>query len=158
MSYRLTTRRAGSKDTSKTAVQRLLEDLMKLIPAEATALYTTGSNFIPLTDESEGFMNFPVIVFGIFTLLCLFIAIMLTVIGTGMTKDPEKKKYVVSWKKADKGQVAISAAAFILWVYTTGGIFKYVKGLWIPWFSSLLLVLFLVIVGMRESMIKPFDK
>lgn len=158
MTYRLTTRRGGSKDVGKTASQKFFGDLLKLIPAEASALYTTGSNLIPLSDDISGFGSVQTVVLLAFTLLCLFVSIFMTVIGTGLVKDPQKKRYIISWKKANKPLVIISSIAFVLWVYATGGIFKYFEGLWIPWLSSLLLVSFLGIMGMREAMIKPFDK
>ena len=66
----------------------------------------------------------------IWSLVCLAAIIIIRVYGTA---DPQKSK-APSWV-----QVAISAAAYILWIYSLGDVFKFYN-LYVPYIGFLLIL------------------
>ena len=114
---RLETTAPGAQESLKFYLDRLL----KMIPAEVVTLYLVGSGFVP-TDQP--------VVLAIWALLCLVGVVLLRSYGTA---DPENDK------PTDWVHVAISTAAFMIWVYTLGGPFV-AFGLHTSYIGSLLVL------------------
>ncbi len=95
-----------------------LERLTRMIPAPSISLYLVGSGLIP--------QDKPAVLAG-WALVCLLGVVALLVYGT---RD-KTKGLPVDWK-----HTAISAAAFVIWVYSLGGPFD-AYGLYLPYLGSL---------------------
>jgi len=98
-----------------------LDRLLKLIPAEVLGLYLVGSSLIP-----EG----QAIPLAIWTVICLGGVVALRAYGTA---DPAERK------KTDWIHVAISGVAFLIWVYTLGGVFR-LWNIYVPYLGALLVL------------------
>jgi hypothetical protein len=98
-----------------------LDRLMKMIPGEAIGLYLVGSGFIP-KDQA--------VVLAVWTIVCLLGVIAIKAYGTS---DPAAQL------RADWGHVAISAVAFLIWVYSIGGPFT-AYNVAVPYIGSLLVL------------------
>jgi hypothetical protein len=99
------------------------ERLIKMIPADVVGLYLVGSGFIPADKHA---------VLALWTFLCLFGVIAVRIWGTA---DPDPQKRIPpQWPV-----VGISAVAFVIWIYSMGGVFA-VYGLAVPYVGSLLVL------------------
>jgi hypothetical protein len=76
-----------------------------MIPAEAVSLYLVGSAIIPTTASP--------FVLTAWAIVCLIAVIVVRVVGT---KDPTKPA------STDWAHVVISCIAFLVWLYTLGGL------------------------------------
>ncbi len=104
--YRITRPDVGIKTAAAEAQPDLgsyLDRLMKMVPAEVIGLYLVGSGVIP-RDQPR--------VLTVWALVCLVGVAVIRAYGTA---DPAQNK------PTDWVQVAISAVAFVIWVYTMGG-------------------------------------
>ncbi len=101
--------------------QGYLDRLMKMIPGEAIGLYLVGSGFIPQNQAP---------VLAAWTIVCLIGVIALKAYGTADTANHLPPDWI---------HVAISAIAFIIWVYSIGGPFA-AFGLAVPYIGSLLVL------------------
>jgi hypothetical protein len=106
----------GSED-----FKNYLDRLMKMIPGEAIGLYLVGSGFIP--------KDAPAVLAG-WSVICLIGVIALRVYGTADAQN----HLPVDWI-----HVAISAVAFVIWVYSIGGPFA-AYNLAVPYIGSLLVL------------------
>ncbi|MGE5343750.1 MAG: hypothetical protein ACM3SY_19950 [Candidatus Omnitrophota bacterium] len=88
--------------TAMETFQFYMERLIKLIPAEALAVYLTGNGFIKTTTAIK----------GIWPLICLGLVIVFRIWGTMEKGKP------VQWLT-----VVVSAISFVIWVYAMGGRF-----------------------------------
>lgn len=114
--------RAQTVDTSTDVGFRFyLERLFKMIPAEVISLYLVGSGLIP-KDQT--------IALTVWAVICLAGVVVVRVYGTA---DPARSL------PPDWTHIAISVAAFVIWVYSLGGPFE-AWGLSIPWVGSLLVL------------------
>ena len=87
-------------------MQRFLENLVKLIPAEIIALYAVLSGFVPEDLTGQLFITIPLFVLTPF--------------------------YMYFAMKVSKvGQIAISSVAFAVWLFAIGGPFAY-----FPWYEA----------------------
>jgi hypothetical protein len=111
----------GIENSSK--FQNYLEDLLKLIPAEVVALYLVGAGMIPDTDE---------IALVVWAIICLVGVVVVRAYGT----SHKQSNTPVQWSA-----VAISTAAFVVWVYSIGGPFEHYD-LHVPYVGSLLVLAF----------------
>ena len=84
--------------------QSYLDRLIKMIPAEVIGLYLVGKGIIP-ADQTIPLL--------IWILICLIAVVAVRIYGTN---DPNAVHHI------DWPHVAISAVAFLIWVYTIGGI------------------------------------
>lgn len=84
-----------------------LDRLMKMLPAETLSLYLVGAGIIPADAPRGALLGW--------SILCLAGVIALRIWGTA---DPQRDQ------PTDWAHVAISAIAFVLWVYTLGGPFS----------------------------------
>jgi hypothetical protein len=113
-----------------------LDRLLRLIPAEAVSLYLVGSGLIPPDPlpvsgpPSAGRVGTHAIASTIWAVVCL-IAVLLVRIR--YTADPQQHEGT-QWPA-----VAVSAIAFVIWVYTLGGPFADF-GIYVPWLGSLLVL------------------
>jgi hypothetical protein len=98
-----------------------LDRLMKMIPGEAIGLYLVGSGFIPKEAPA---------VLAVWAVVCLIGVIALKAYGTSDAQAHLPVDYV---------HVAISAIAFIIWVYSIGGPFA-AYNLAVPYIGSLLVL------------------
>jgi hypothetical protein len=98
-----------------------LDRLTRMIPGEVISLYLVGNGFIPL---ENGLVQ---IIWAIF---CLVAVVMIRSYGSS---DP-KKGLKPQWET-----VIISAIAFLIWVYSLGGVFATFK-LYVPYIGSLLVL------------------
>lgn len=98
-----------------------LDRLMKMIPAEVISLYLIGRGFIPLEQP---------VVLVVWAVVCLAGVLLVRAYGTA---DPEANK------SPDWVHVAISAVAFVIWIYTLGGPFA-AANLYVPYVGSLLVL------------------
>jgi hypothetical protein len=104
---------------SDNQLKSYLDRLMKMIPGEVVGLYLVGSGVIP-----QG----QIVPLAIWTGVCFVAVILVTSYGTS---DP--KQHV----PPDWTHVAISAIAFLIWIYSIGGPFgKYA----VPYIGSLLVL------------------
>lgn len=99
-----------------------LDRLMKMIPAECVGLYLVGSGIIP-AGKFAGLTSW--------ALLCLIGVVVLRIYGTADRPAALKPDWV---------HVAISAIAFVIWVYTLGGPFVALPGVYVPFVGSLLVL------------------
>lgn len=106
---------------SQEELNSYLERLMKMIPSEVLSLYLVGSGVIPQTDR---------IVLVLWSVICLVGVVCIRVYGTA----DFQRKLPPQWKA-----VAISAIAFIIWIYSLGGPFA-AYNLHIPYVGSLLVL------------------
>ncbi len=106
------------------AADSYIDKLVKLIPAEAVALYLTGLGLIPaqLPDNQK-------IILPVWVLVCFILVI---VVRTHITKDPATPP---NWRI-----VSFSAVAFIIWSYSMGGPWQ-AYNLYLPYLGSLLVLL-----------------
>ncbi len=102
-------------------LQDYLDRLMKMIPGEVVGLYLVGSGIIP-AGQSVSLL--------IWTIICLAGVIALRAYGTA---DPATNK------APDWIHVGISSIAFLIWVYSIGGVFE-AYGLAVPYIGSLLVL------------------
>jgi len=122
-------RRAGARGPSPGArgggrgddLKYYLDRLLKMIPAEVVSLYLIGQGLIP-TDNSVAMI--------VWAVVCLAGVVALRAYGTA---DPQASQ------PTDWTHVAISSAAFVIWVYTIGGPFA-AWGIALPWLGSLLVL------------------
>ncbi|MGE5141397.1 MAG: hypothetical protein ACM3JD_18160 [Rudaea sp.] len=98
-----------------------LDRLMKMIPGEAVGLYLVGSGFIPKEAPA---------VLAAWAVICLAGVVALKAFGT----SDAQAHVPVDWV-----HVAISAIAFIIWVYSIGGPFA-AYSLAVPYIGSLLVL------------------
>ena len=98
-----------------------LERLLKMIPGEVVGLYLIGSGFIP-----EG----QVIGLLIWTIICLIGVIAIRIYGTADSENNLPAQWPV---------VIISSIAFVIWIYSLGGVFK-LYGVHSPYIGSLLVL------------------
>lgn len=98
-----------------------LSRLLKMIPAEVISLYLVGSGLIP-----EG----QLIALTVWAVICLIGVVIVRIYGTA---DPAQGK------SPDWIHIAISVAAFIIWIYSLGGPFV-AWNLHVPWVGSLLVL------------------
>lgn len=98
-----------------------LERLIKMIPGEVVGLYLIGSGLIP---EGERFGLLA------WSIICLIGVVMVRAYGT---TDAEKN-LPPQW-----GAVLISSVAFVIWLYSLGGVFK-LYGLHVAYVGSLLVL------------------
>lgn len=82
-----------------------LQRLLKMIPGEIVGLYMIGSGFVP--------RDKPAILVG-WSVVCLILLIVLRIWGTA---DP------AAGKPSQPVPVAVSAVAFVIWLYWLGGPF-----------------------------------
>lgn len=97
-----------------------LDRLMKMIPGEAVGLYLVGIGFIPATQS---------LVLLIWSVICLGGVIAIKAYGTADRANQIPPDWV---------HVAISAVAFVIWVYSIGGLF--VNDVGVPYIGSLLVL------------------
>ena len=98
-----------------------LDRLMKMIPTEIISLYLVGSGLIPKEEDTT---------LVIWTVFCLLAVIALRAWGTA----DRKAGLPTDWK-----HVGISVGAFLVWVYSLGGVFAE-YGLHLPTLGSLLVL------------------
>ncbi len=98
-----------------------LERLLKMIPAEVISLYLVGSGLIPADQR---------IALLVWSVLCLAGLLVIRAYGTA----DRLRNLPTDWV-----HVAISALAFVIWVYSLGGPFE-AFGLYIPYVGSLLVL------------------
>ncbi len=98
-----------------------LERLLKMIPAEVISLYLVGSGLVS---------HDPPLVLTIWAALCLAAVVVIRAYGTA----DSLRKLPPDWV-----HVAISAVAFVIWVYSLGGPFES-YGLHIDYVGSLLVL------------------
>jgi hypothetical protein len=97
-----------------------LDKLMKMIPTEVIGLYLVGSGIIP-DDQHESLLGWSIV--------CLIGVVLARILGT---RDKSAKK------PPQVGVVVVSAVAFVIWVYSLGGPFKwYMGGSYKPFLGSL---------------------
>jgi hypothetical protein len=94
---------------------------MKMIPAEVIGLYLIGSGFIP-EDQNFGLL--------VWSIICLIGVVAVRAYGT----TDSEKSLPPQWSV-----VTISTIAFMIWLYSLGGVFK-LYGLYIPYIGSLLVL------------------
>lgn len=98
-----------------------LDRLLKMIPGEVIGLYLVGGGFIPKDQP---------VVLALWAVVCLVGLILLRVYATTDQLDN---------KPPQGGPVAISAVAFVIWIYTLGGPFE-AFGLSVPYIGSLIVL------------------
>jgi hypothetical protein len=83
-----------------------VQSLAKMVPAEAQSLYAIGRSAIPAEEKgfAYGWIGF-----------CLLAVVIVRGLGTSDPKEGEGPDWL---------HVSISCLAFLIWVYTLGGIFK----------------------------------
>jgi len=116
---------AGTQENLKFYLDRL----MKMIPAEVVSLYLVGSGFIPREQP---------VVLVVWAVVCLAGVFVVRAYGTA---DPQSNL------SPDWTHVAISAIAFVIWVYTLGGPFA-AADLYEPYVGSLLVLAWTFFVPM----------
>jgi small-conductance mechanosensitive channel len=120
--YRIVNPDSGVKKVSKRQPQEdfnsYLDRLTKMIPTPVIALYLVGISQIPADQR---------IALVVWAVICLIGVIVLMVYGTA---DPKKNK------SPDWIHIAISAGAFLIWVYAMGGPFA-AYNLQVPFIGSL---------------------
>jgi hypothetical protein len=114
------TRRAGAAQ-GETDARPYLDRLMKMIPGEVIGLYLVGAGFIPPGQ------NIALVAWAVVCLIAVF------VVRAYGTADPAKG-LSPQWIS-----VAISAVAFVIWLYSLGGPFA-AYGLHVPFVGSLLVL------------------
>ncbi len=115
-------RRAQLRGGTSTTFKDYLERLLKMIPGEIVGLFLIGSGFIPAENRyvSAGWAA-----------ACLVLLVIVRVYGTaGDSKDEPWQPF----------PVAVSAVAFVIWVYSLGGLFAKF-GLYFPYAGSLAVLL-----------------
>ncbi len=98
-----------------------LDRLMRMIPGEVVALYLVGSGLIPPTGR---------IALTVWSFVCLAGVIVIRAIGS---RDS------AAGKGPQWSSVAISAIAFVIWLYSLGGPFA-AFGIYVPYIGSLLIL------------------
>jgi hypothetical protein len=98
-----------------------LDRLLKMIPAEVVSLYLVGSGLVPKDQY---------IALTVWAVVCLAGVVLVRAYGTA---DPANNK------PTDWVHVAISTAAFVIWVYSLGGPFT-AFNLYVPYLGSLLVL------------------
>ncbi len=98
-----------------------LERLIKMIPGEVIGLYLIGSGFIP-KDQHAGLL--------IWSIICLIGVVAVRAYGTTDSEENLPPQWSV---------VIISSVAFVIWIYSFGGVFK-LYGLHVPYIGSLLVL------------------
>lgn len=115
--------------TTEEGFRFYLDRLLKMIPAEVVSLYWVGSGFIPADQP---------IVLTVWAAVCLVGLVLIRAYGTA---DPAENK------PTDWVHVAISSAAFVIWVYSLGGPFA-AFNLYVPYIGSLLVLAWTFFVPM----------
>jgi hypothetical protein len=105
--------------TSGGQVAEYTDRLMKLIPTEVVTIYLAGYNVIPAEDQVTGI---------IWACFCLVGVVIVRWLGT---REPGSGPQL--------GVIAISAIAFLIWVYSMGGPFVHF-GLYVPYIGTLLIL------------------
>jgi hypothetical protein len=100
-----------------------VEQLLKLVPAEAVTLYIAGTNLIP-NPIPENQKIIPVI----WLIVCLGFVILLR---SKITKDDKK---TTDWMI-----VGISAVSFLIYAYSLGGVFE-TFGIYLGYFATLIIM------------------
>jgi len=98
-----------------------LERLMKMIPGEVVGLYLIGSGLIP-EDQYLGLL--------IWTIICLIGVLVVRAYGTADSEKNLPPQWIA---------VIISSIAFVIWIYSMGGVFK-LYGFHVPYIGSLLVL------------------
>ncbi len=105
--YRIVNPDIGAREVAAPAAQTdfssYLDRLMKMVPTEVIGLYLVGSGIIPHDQP---------LVLTLWSLICLVGVVIMRVWGTTDTATNQP---------TDWTHVAISAAAFIIWLLTLGG-------------------------------------
>jgi hypothetical protein len=110
-------------DASQEPMREYFERLMKMIPADVVGLYLVGSGVIPKEKR---------VVLASWTAVCFVGVVAVRIWGTA---DPDPQRPAPpQWPV-----VGISAVAFLIWVYTIGGVFA-AYGLAQPYIGSLLVL------------------
>jgi hypothetical protein len=100
-----------------------LEKLMKMIPGEIVGLYLVGSGIIPEGEHAY------LLGWSLFCLLALF------AVRIAGTRDPDRQM-PPQW-----GAIAVSAVAYVIWIYSLGGPFRlYLGTAYKPFLGSLLVL------------------
>lgn len=121
--YRPATKGGGEDDGLKSYLDRLL----KLIPAEVISLYMVGTGVIP---------NDKIVVLITWTIFCLVAVGIVKAYGTS-----DRAQGI----NPDGTHVVLSMLAFVIWVYSMGGPFKYFH-LHEAYIGSLLILAFTFVV------------
>ena len=120
--FRIVNPDLGVKKVSKRQPQEdfnsYLDRLTKMIPTPVIALYLVGTSQIP-ADEAIGLV--------VWAVICLIGVIVLMTYGTADAKKNKSPDWI---------HIAISAGAFLIWVYAMGGPFA-AFNLQVPWIGSL---------------------
>ena len=111
----------GAPPAGEVEIRSYLDRLLKMIPAEVVGLYLIGKGIIP---------GGQLIALTVWTVVCLIGVVAVRAYGTGDRAARLKPDWV---------HVAISAVAFVLWVYQMGGPFEAV-GIAVPYIGSLLML------------------
>lgn len=101
------------------ATKAYFDRLIRLIPAEVIALYTTGIAIIPPEGK---------IVRLIWTFFCFACVVLVRIFGS---RSPQRK---IQWPI-----VAISSASFVIWIYNGRGIFEDL-GLYVNYIGGLFML------------------
>ena len=120
---------SGSRDVAAGQADspgQYMERLLKLIPAEAVALYLVGAGIVP-KDQPWALVGW--------TVVCFIAVIVVRTMGTADPKEGEKPVVPI---------VVLSCVAFVLWIYSIGGPFAAFEdhNLAIPWLGSLMIFAF----------------
>lgn len=109
--------------TTEEPAREYFERLIKMIPADVVGLYLVGSGLIP--NEKRAIL-------ALWTALCFLGVVAVRIWGTA---DPDPHRPAPpQWPV-----VGISSVAFLIWVYSIGGVFS-AYGLAVPYIGSLLVL------------------
>ncbi|NLS78475.1 MAG: hypothetical protein GXY76_14560 [Chloroflexi bacterium] len=112
---------ARAADGAAEGFKGYLDRLMKMIPTEVISLYLVGSGLIPEAED---------LTLVIWTVFCLLAVVALRAWGTA----DARAGLPTDWK-----HVGISVVAFLVWVYSLGGVFAEF-GVHLPTLGSLLVL------------------
>ena len=122
--FRIRRRDVGARTVSREAGEGFkdyLERLMKMIPAEVIGFYLIGIGVIP--EGQRGWLL-------VWSIVCLIGVVVVRAYGTSDSKENLPPQWSV---------IFISAGAFVIWLYSLGGVFK-VYNLHVPFVGSLLVL------------------
>jgi hypothetical protein len=132
--YRLKKSGPPAAQTTGSTFQDYLARLMKMIPAEVIGLYLVGDGIIVSSAPNQ---EIPLIIWAV---ICIIAVIAVRIYGT---TDPDAV-HTVDWI-----HVAISAVAFVIWIYTLGGPGDPFKApIYQPWIGSILVLVWTFFVPM----------
>lgn len=114
-------------------------ELIKLIPAEAVALYIFGRSLIAaqFRPEGPGGSNLPEWVYWSFWAAACLVTVV--ALRCWLTADSDEE-LGPEWPA-----VAVAAVSFVIWVYSMGDVFDRVLGVWDPLLAGLLVPLWTVL-------------